>query len=168
MPAHESLTIAELNLAYHRHASDYYRDAPIERKQIRLALKPLRRLYGATAATGFRPLALRAVREEMLKKQSRVYRRSVVENGKRKVTQWSRENRLSRQTVNMRVDIIRRVFKWAVAQELVPSEVYEGSPCETLLEPEFDEESSERAFAASVVVAKRLHFQWFSHYLLRS
>jgi integrase len=120
------LTVDELILAYHQHAAGYYRDAPKEREKIRLALRPLRRLYGATAAADFRPLALQAVRQELLKPQTQSYRRTVLVDGKRAVREWTREYKLGRRTVNMRIDVIRRMFKWAVGQELVPASIYEG------------------------------------------
>jgi hypothetical protein len=57
-------------------------------------------LYGDTPAAGFGPLAIKAVRQRFI------------------ATGWGRK------TVNARVDRVRRVFKWATAEELVPVAVY--------------------------------------------
>src|SRR5262245_627564 len=99
-PEAPGLTVSELILAFWRHAEQHYRAADRlasrELDSLRTALRPLRRLYGPTPARDFGPLALRAVREDM------------VASG------------LCRTTVNARVNRVRRVFKWAVSVELVP------------------------------------------------
>jgi integrase len=100
------LTVAELILAYWQWAGRYYRDEHgepgLEQENVRAALKPLRRLYGHTTAAAFGPLALRAVQEDLAK------------------------SGLSRGVVNARVNRVRRVFKWAVSYQMVPSGVYEA------------------------------------------
>jgi len=73
-----------------------------EPENIALAVRPLLRLYGRTRAADFGPRALKAVRQAM------------VEKG------WVRKH------INRQVDRIKRMFKWAVAEELVPAGVYEG------------------------------------------
>jgi integrase len=95
------LTVNEVILAYLRHTDEYYRDSPKEREKVRLSLRPLRTLYGRTDSAAFGPLALKAVREEM-------------------------GRTLARTTVNHRVAVIKRMFKWAVGSELVPPAVFEG------------------------------------------
>src|SRR5262249_42199900 len=65
------LTVSELILAYKTFTDDYYRDSSSEREKIRLALRPLRRLYGGTPAAAFGPLALKGVRQAMLEPQKR-------------------------------------------------------------------------------------------------
>ena len=98
------LTVSELILAYWRHAMGYYRknDQPTsEVGLIRCALRPLKRLYGRTLAREFGPLALKACRDEF------------VSAG------------MCRNTVNLHTGRIRRLFRWAVADELVPVEVLE-------------------------------------------
>ena len=99
-PDKPSLTIAELLLAYWRHARAYYRRSDgspaAEQDNIKLALRPLRKLYGFTSAAGFGPAALKAIRA------------SLIEAG------------LSRTTINQRVGKIVRLFRWAVENELVP------------------------------------------------
>src|SRR3954447_14461387 len=83
-------TINQMIVAYWAHAQEHYR-APDgssggELANMKYALRPLRRLYGHTAAREFGPVGLRAVRDAM------------VEEG------------LGRTTVNARVNRIRRAF----------------------------------------------------------
>ena len=100
------LTVAELILSYWRWAEHYYRNEQgepgLELDSVRSAMKPLRRLYGHTLVAAFGPLALRAVQEDLVK------------------------SGLSRGVVNARINRIRRVFKWGVSYQLVPSGVYEA------------------------------------------
>ena len=101
-----ALTVNHVLLAYLKHAGEYYVDRSgkptSELSEIKYSLKPVRNLYGRAPATDFGPLALKAVREWMLDQD------------------WSRK------TVNNRVDRIKRAFRWAVAEELVPPSVYEA------------------------------------------
>jgi integrase len=101
-----SLSVNEIILAFWRHAEQHYRavdGAPTgEADNYRDALRPLRALYSHTAARDFGPLALRAVRAEMVKAG------------------------LSRGVVNARINRVRRVFRWAASFELVPATVYEA------------------------------------------
>jgi integrase len=101
---HADLTVNELLLAFWRHADRHYRHPDgtptSERKEYLYSLRPVRELYGQTLARDFRPLALKAVRQHM------------VASG------------LCRGVVNQRVGRIKRVFKWAVGEELVESQVY--------------------------------------------
>jgi integrase len=94
------LTIDELILAFWDHAESHYRGpdgSPTgEAENFKEALKPVRRLYGQTRACQFGPLALRAVRDDMVK------------------------SGLARTTVNARVNRIRRVFRWAASLERIP------------------------------------------------
>lgn len=66
------------------------------------AMKSVSELYGSTLATAFGPLALKSVRAEF------------VANG------WCRAY------VNAQTDRVKRIFKWAVADELVPSAIYDA------------------------------------------
>lgn len=70
------------------------------------ALRVLNKLYGRTLAADFGPKALKAYRRAWLERPNE-------RNGKP----------LSRKHVNRQVGIVRRVFKWAVAEELVPADV---------------------------------------------
>ena len=82
------------------------------------AVTPLNALYGTTPATDFGPLKLKAVRARY------------VERG------------LSRRYTNRHVERIKRLFRWAVAEELVPSAVrdallaLEGLRCGETTAPE--------------------------------
>ena len=98
------LTVNELILAYWRFAEGSYvkNGKPTsQQERVRRSLKPLKQLYGHTAAKDFGPLALKAVREWM------------VDAG------WTRGH------VNSCVGF-KRAFKWAVENEMVPPSVYHG------------------------------------------
>jgi integrase len=100
-------TIFEILAAFWKHAEQHYRDAggqpTDEQKNIKDAVRPVKRLYGKTSAKAFGPLALRAVRDDMV-----------------------RSGRLARGTINARIQRIRRVFKWAASMELIPGSVVEA------------------------------------------
>ena len=100
-----SLTITELLAGYLSFAEIYYHregQATSEYVAVRDALKPVRSLYGTVRVRDFGPLALKTVREQMIK------------------------NGLSRKHINLRVNRIRRCFRWGVENELVPPSVLEG------------------------------------------
>ena len=66
------ITISELIVAYWRHAQEYYVKGgkpTSEQALIRLAMRPLRRLYGTALVSEFGPLALKAVRQAMIQLQ---------------------------------------------------------------------------------------------------
>lgn len=99
------LTVNQLLLRYKAYAESYYvrNGRPTkELADMKYALRPVRQLYGRSPARDFGPLALKAVRQSM------------VESG------------LSRGVVNQRVNRIKRFYKWAVSEELVPPSAYEG------------------------------------------
>jgi hypothetical protein len=99
------VTVNELMLAYWKFAEEYYQKngAPTSQQdRIRLALKPVKQLYGHTPAKNFGPLSLKAVRAWMVKRL------------------WTRGY------VNSSVGCIKRMFKWGVEHELVPPSVYHG------------------------------------------
>jgi integrase len=102
--ADHSITIVELIAIFWRHVETYYRKpdgTPTTMQDgFRMALKPLKSLYGSIYASKFGPLQLKAVRQEMM--------------GLR----WSRT------TVNRMVGSIRLMFRWAVAEGLIPVEVH--------------------------------------------
>jgi integrase len=105
-PAPDELAVVEVVAAFMRHAETHYRDPAgkmtREVDNCRDALKPVVMLYGSTPARSFGPIALRAVRDEMVKAG------------------------LARSTVNDRVNRVRRCFKWAASMELIPSSVVQG------------------------------------------
>lgn len=100
------ITITELLARYWQFAEGYYRDkhGRLTRRldNIRLSLRPLRRLYGHTPAAEFGPLALKAVRQTML------------------------NDGLCRRVINDRIGDIRGVFKWAAGEELLPPHVHQA------------------------------------------
>jgi hypothetical protein len=103
----EPLTVNELILAYWKFASKHYGfDADRRRGDsycLRDALKVVHSLYGRTPAKEFGPLALKACRQKMVEKD------------------WSRTY------VNAQIDRVRRMFRWAAEEELLP-----GSICQNL------------------------------------
>ncbi|MFO0802834.1 MAG: tyrosine-type recombinase/integrase [Gemmataceae bacterium] len=100
----EALTVAEVLLSYATFAQTYYVGADgfptAELTCMKAAIKPLRELYADLPAIKFGPLALRAVRQRLI------------------------ESGLCRRQVNQRIDRIKRVFKWATSEELVPAATY--------------------------------------------
>ena len=99
------VTVNELMLAYHRHAQSYYvkdGEPTSEVRNVGLALRPVRQLYGHTPAKAFGPLALKAVRQSMIGAG------------------------LCRNEVNKRVRHVARAFKWGVGEELIPPSVHHG------------------------------------------
>lgn len=92
--------------AYMRFAQLHYRRADgtqtSEVKELSLSFRPVRRLYAETRAVDFGPLALESVRREML------------------------ASKLCRPLINKRIDRVRRMFRWATSQQLVPVAVYQA------------------------------------------
>ena len=103
-----AITVVEVILAYMRFANGYYvKDGKPtnEVRMIQAAAKIVRRLYGRTPAEKFGPLALKACREAMIRKD------------------WCRCH------INKQVDRIKRMFKWATENEMVPGTVYQALRC---------------------------------------
>ena len=73
-----------------------------------MALRPLRKLYGDTLASEFGPRKLKNVREEMIL--------AGLESGRG----------LNRNYINDHTGIIKRMFRWAVGEELVPTQIHQG------------------------------------------
>lgn len=99
------LSISGLILAYWKFVETYYQrdgEPTSELGCLRDALKPLRQLYGRTPAAKFGPRSLKTVRQAMI------------------------DADLSRGVINARVGRIKRLFKWGVAEELIPPGVYHG------------------------------------------
>ncbi len=100
----EEITVIELCSRFWKHAQQYYRKPDgtpgKELAHFKRAFKALKKLYGRANAVDFGPLALRTVREAMIK------------------TGWCRRQ------VNSQIGRIRRMFRWATENELVPGSVY--------------------------------------------
>jgi len=98
-----AVTIAELINAYRKHAEAYYvknGQSTGTAENMRPVMRLLRGLYGDSLVKDFGPLALKAVRQKLIGEgQARMY-------------------------VNENVERIRRMFKWAAGDELIPFEVY--------------------------------------------
>ena len=99
-------SVSEVLIAFMKWALTYYRtpggNETSEVKSLRLSLIPVRELYGTTSATAFGPRALAAVRQQMISAG------------------------LCRTLVNKRIDRVKRVFKWAASEELIPVTVYQS------------------------------------------
>jgi integrase len=99
------LSVNELILSYWQYAKVYYSKEGKHTKEfgrMREALQPLKQLFGHSPVNRFGPKALKTVRQFMIDKG------------------------LSRGVVNRRVGRIKRMFKWAVVEELVPSSTFHG------------------------------------------
>lgn len=99
------LTVVELGAAYLRHAKEYYRKNGQPSPwlaHIRLSIRRLCELYGATPASEFGPLKLKA------------FRQTLINAGH------------SRGYINKLVAIIPQVFKWGASEELAPAAVYQA------------------------------------------
>ena len=104
-PGSGGITINELILRYWRHCESLYRKngrPTSELACVRSAMGPLKLLYGTKLAAEFGPLALKVVRQQFI------------------------DGGLCRNTVNDYVSRIKRCFKWATENELVPSTVFHG------------------------------------------
>jgi integrase len=107
------LTIAELIARYWTFVKGYYRRPDgTETKEVSgflYALRPLNFLYGGTLTKDFGPLALKAVRDLMIRGYEH--------------PKYGMQSALSRGVINQRVKRIRRMFRWATENELVASSV---------------------------------------------
>jgi integrase len=108
-PQPEEITIIELIAAWRRHAVRHYRkdgQPTGEAKNFDHAAKPLLALYGDELARDFGPLKLQAVRSLLVTGFTTRLGKPVAP--------------ASRSTVNARIGRIKRIFRWAESQELVP------------------------------------------------
>jgi integrase len=102
----QSVTVNEVLLAFMRHADRHYRrsdgTATNELAQYRQTFRLVKELFGATAAGEFGPRSLKILRGRM------------IDIG------WSRK------LINQRVGRVRRAFKHAASEELIPVTVYQA------------------------------------------
>lgn len=102
--ASSTCTINELMLAYIEHAAKHCvdRDGNPTNEQllVKIVSRNTRAVYGDLPASEFGPLALKAVRQKF------------IDLG------WCRK------TVNQQIERLRRIFRWPVAEELVPPSVH--------------------------------------------
>ena len=109
-----SMTVTELCDKYLTYAESYYRKDGRLTDQIgnvRRAIRMLRALYSSTPAGEFGPLGLKAIQEHMLKNPG------VHPQNKQPID-------YTRGTINSTCDCIRRIFKWAASDELLPVTIY--------------------------------------------
>ena len=100
------VNIAGLVRVYMGYANEYYVDSEgnptSEPVSIKYALKPLVELFANQAIEEFGPLRLKEVRQRMI------------------------ESGISRKLINKRISIIRRMFKWAVSDQIVSPVILHG------------------------------------------
>jgi integrase len=99
------LSVNEVLLAYLEYARGYYTkdgEPNQEFESLKYAMRPLKQLYGHSRAADFGPKDLKTVRQRMI------------------------DDGLSRTYINNQTNRIKRIFKWAVSEELVPPSVYHG------------------------------------------
>lgn len=104
-PESRNLLVSEMLVAYLKFAESYYSSDGQTTKEFRGmvdAVGPLNELYGGTLADEFGPLKLKAVREHLV------------------------EKKYCRTEVNKRTGRLKRVFKWAVSEELILPSVHEA------------------------------------------
>src|SRR5262249_46040920 len=101
-PPDDTRTRDEILVLYLRPATIYYRSSDgsptSEIHNVENAMRALRRLYGDTLAKDFGPRALESVRGDMVR------------------AGWCRT------VVNRRIGVVKRIFRWAVAKELLAPE----------------------------------------------
>ncbi len=96
-------TVVELIAAYLKYARGYYQRNGQQTRSldnIKLALRPVRSLYGQERVATFGPLSLLAIQETLAAEGS------------------------TRNYVNKRIGVIKRMFKWGVSRSLVPPTVF--------------------------------------------
>ncbi|MBL8826296.1 MAG: hypothetical protein JNM18_04870, partial [Planctomycetaceae bacterium] len=100
------LTVCEMLERYRHYAESYYvlpnGEPSSELNWIASSCRVLRKRYGEQPAASIGPMALESLREAFITAG------------------------YCRTSVNARIDRIRRVFRWAVAKQLVPPSVYEA------------------------------------------
>jgi integrase len=100
------VSVNEVLLAFLNHAEDHYRrtdgTTTNEFDEYKIVARHVRELYGDAPASTFGPLALKAIRQKFID------------------AKWSRN------FINQRVGRVRRIFKWAASEELVPAAVYQS------------------------------------------
>ncbi len=129
-PVAAPLTIGKLLLAYWKFVTSYYvKDGQptSEQGSIRHALRFVRRLYGSLPAIEFSPNKLKAVREAMIvHKITRKHKTREPETGKIVIQEQVLRVGLTRKVINKQVGRIRRMFGWAVEEELLPVQVHDA------------------------------------------
>ncbi len=97
----DRLTLKELIAAYWIHCEAYYGPRSSSLHDVRAAMKRPKELFGSKNAEEFGPMALKST-----------------------MAAWVADG-LSRKEVNRRAGAVKRMFKWAVAEELIPAEAHQ-------------------------------------------
>lgn len=111
LPQASNVTITDLIARYWSFAERYYGRRE-EMANIRISFRPMNFLYGGLLAKDFGPLKLKSVRELMVKGYDH--------------PKYGTQKPLARKNVNDRIGRIKRLFRWAVEEELVPASVFHG------------------------------------------
>jgi integrase len=129
------LTVNELLAAYWKWATArYVKDGKPTSEQavIRVIMRPMKALYGTTLARDFGPLALKAVRKAMIDhKIVRKVKQADPETGALHIVEKMLAQGMSRGNINKLVGRIKSLYKWAVANELVPPATFQALACVT-------------------------------------
>jgi hypothetical protein len=107
-PEDGALFVAQLILAYVRHAETYYTKGGRQTSQlsnVQMAMRPAKELYGHVYAKDFGPIALEACRQKLINRG------------------------LTRSTINRLIRIVKSMFRWAAAKEWIPAGVVEALDC---------------------------------------
>lgn len=99
------LTVAELCLRYWKFAVSYFQAHDAKNRNLpalKMTIKYLRGRYSRTPAVEFGPLALKAIRRQMI------------------------DDGLSRRYINDHIGRIKRIFKWAVGEQLLPPDTFQA------------------------------------------
>lgn len=99
------VSVNEVLLAFLRYAEGHYRrtdGTTNEFDEYKIVARYVREVYGETPAAKFGPLALKAIRQKFIE------------------AKWSRG------FINQRIGRVRRIFKWAASEELVPATVHQS------------------------------------------
>ncbi len=113
------ITVFELTAAYVKFAKQYYGTGPTsELLQSRVAIRTLKNLYGSEPAIEFGPLQFKAIRSHL--QLPVVIKRK--DGSKRKKLR-------SRRYLNATMKRVRRIFRWAASEGILPASIYEGLKC---------------------------------------
>jgi len=98
----ERISVAEVVKLYFAHCRDYYGPESKHLASVRISLEPLVKLYGDAKGVDFGPRSLKALRQRWI------------------------DAGLARKTVNDRTGDVKRCFKWAASEELIPSAAFQA------------------------------------------
>jgi integrase len=108
--------VADLIDRFWTHVQQHYRKPDgthtSEVSEFRYSLRPVNHLYGQTPANDFGPLAFKAVRQLLVNGYTH--------------PKYGAQPKLCRRVVNNRMERVKRMFRWATENELVPPSSYHG------------------------------------------